>query len=174
MYLAFGLALLLVYLVLAGQYESWSMPFAVMLAVPLSLVGPVLVMTALKSIGFSNSLYVQIGLLLVMALSAKNAILIVEIAREGLERGLSASEAAIEGARTRFRAILMTSFAFILGVAPLVVATGAAANARRAIGMTAFSGMLASTCLAVVFVPAFFVAIQSLGRKPEEPKPAAD
>jgi HAE1 family hydrophobic/amphiphilic exporter-1 len=144
-----------------------------MLAVPLSLVGPVLVISALKGAGFSNSLYVQIGLLLVMALSAKNAILIVEVAREALERGLSPAEAALEGARTRFRAILMTSFAFILGVAPLVVATGAAQNARRAIGMTAFSGMLASSCLAVVFVPAFFVVIQRLSahRKPDAPPP---
>ena len=176
MYLVFGLALLLIYLVLAGQYESWSMPFAVMLAVPLSLAGPVVVLLALKGAGYSNSLYVQIGLLLVMALSAKNAILIVEIAREALERGLSPAEAALEGAHTRFRAILMTSFAFILGVAPLVVATGAAENARRAIGMTAFSGMLASTCLAVVFVPAFFVVVQRLvgRRKPDAQQPPSD
>ena len=176
MYLAFGLALLLVYLVLAGQYESWTMPLAVMLAVPMSLVGPVLVLTALKGVGFSNSLYVQIGLLLVMALSAKNAILIVEMARESLARGASAAEAALDGARARFRAILMTSFAFILGVAPLVVATGASSSARREIGMTAVSGMLASTCLAVLFVPAFFVVIQRLAgrRKPAAAKPGPD
>ena len=159
---------------LAGQYESWTMPLAVMLAVPMSLVGPVLVLTAFKSMGFSNSLYVQIGLLLVMALSAKNAILIVEMAREALERGLPAAEAALEGARSRFRAILMTSFAFILGVAPLVVATGAASSARRSIGMTAFSGMLASTCLAVLFVPAFFVIIQRLEQHFKKTKGSGD
>ena len=157
-YFTFGLAMLLVYLVLAGQYESWYSPVSVMLAVPLSLLGPMLVLTVLK---IDNNLYVQIGLILLIALSAKNAILIVEVARELHGRdGRSVVDAAIEAARARFRPILMTSFAFILGVVPLVLATGAGASARKSIGITVFSGMLASTCLAVLFVPAFFVVTQ--------------
>jgi HAE1 family hydrophobic/amphiphilic exporter-1 len=156
-YLVFGLALLLVYLVLAGQYESWLAPISVLLAAPMSLVGPVLVLAGL---GIGNNLYVQIGLILLIALSAKNAILIVEVARELRAKGTPIVESAVEAARARFRPILMTSFAFILGVAPLVVATGAGASARKSIGITVFSGMIASTCLAVLFVPSFFVIIQ--------------
>jgi len=157
-YWAFGLALLLVYLVLAGQYESWYAPISVILAVPLSLLGPMLVLSALR---IENNLYTQIGIILLIALSAKNAILIVEVALElhGRE-GKPLLESAVEAARARFRPILMTSFAFILGVVPLVLATGAGANARKSIGITVFSGMLASTCLAVLFVPTFFVVIQ--------------
>jgi hydrophobic/amphiphilic exporter-1 (mainly G- bacteria), HAE1 family len=172
MYLAFGLALLLVYFVLAGQYESWLLPLAVILAVPLSLVGPVSVFTALK---IDNNLYVQIGLVLLIALSAKNAILIVEFARDLHLEGQEIVEAARAAARARFRPILMTSFAFILGVAPLVVAEGAGANARKSIGITVFSGMLASTCLAVLFVPAFYVMVQKIQdrRKAKAQKPAA-
>ncbi len=156
-YYTFGLAMLLVYLVLAGQYESWYAPISVILAVPLSLLGPMAVLQGLK---IDNNLYVQIGLILLIALSAKNAILIVEVAIEAHDRGKSVVESAIEAARARFRPILMTSFAFILGVLPLVLATGAGANARKSIGITVFSGMLASTCLAVLFVPAFFVVVQ--------------
>jgi HAE1 family hydrophobic/amphiphilic exporter-1 len=116
------------------------------------------VLTVLK---IDNNLYVQIGLILLIALSAKNAILIVEVARDLHGRdGRSVIDAAIEAARARFRPILMTSFAFILGVVPLVLATGAGASARKSIGITVFSGMLASTCLAVLFVPAFFVVTQ--------------
>jgi hydrophobic/amphiphilic exporter-1 (mainly G- bacteria), HAE1 family len=156
-YYVFGLAMLLVYLVLAGQYESWYAPISVILAVPLSLIGPTLVLEALK---IDNNLYVQIGLILLIALSAKNAILIVEVALELHDAGKSVIESAVEAARARFRPILMTSFAFILGVLPLVLATGAGANARKSIGITVFSGMLASTCLAVLLVPAFFVVVQ--------------
>jgi HAE1 family hydrophobic/amphiphilic exporter-1 len=158
LYYAFGLAMLLVYLVLAGQYESWYAPISVILAVPLSLLGPTSVLTGL---GIDNNLYVQIGLILLIALSAKNAILIVEVARELRVRDKKpVMESAIEAARARFRPIIMTSLAFILGVFPLVVATGAGASARKSIGITVFSGMIASTCLAVLFVPAFFVVIQ--------------
>ncbi|HWW49049.1 MAG TPA: efflux RND transporter permease subunit [Xanthobacteraceae bacterium] len=157
-YLVFGLAMLLVYLVLAGQYESWYAPLSVILAVPLSLIGPTSVLMGLR---IDNNLYVQIGLILLIALSAKNAILIVEVARELRVRdGRPLIESAVEAARARFRPILMTSFAFILGVAPLVFATGAGASARKSIGITVFSGMIASTCLAVLFVPAFFVVVQ--------------
>jgi HAE1 family hydrophobic/amphiphilic exporter-1 len=157
-YLVFGLAMLLVYLVLAGQYESWYAPMSVILAVPLSLLGPMAVLTGLR---IENNLYTQIGLILLIALSAKNAILIVEVALELHVRDKKdLLESAIEAARSRFRPILMTSFAFILGVLPLVLATGAGANARKSIGITVFTGMLASTCLAVLFVPTFFVVIQ--------------
>jgi HAE1 family hydrophobic/amphiphilic exporter-1 len=156
-YPVFALALLLVYLVLAGQYESWYAPIAVVLAVPLSLVGPVSLLGALK---VDNNLYVQIGLVLLIALSAKNAILIVEVARELRREGRAIAEAATEAARARFRPIVMTSFAFILGVAPLVLATGAGASARKSIGITVFTGMIASTCLAVLFVPSLFVVVQ--------------
>jgi HAE1 family hydrophobic/amphiphilic exporter-1 len=161
MYFVFALALLLVYLVLAGQYESWLTPIAVILAVPLSIIGPVAVLTALK---IENNLYVQIGIMLLIALSAKNAILIVEVARERVMQGVGAFDAAIEGARARLRPILMTSFAFIFSVVPLVLATGAGANARKSIGITVFSGMLASTLLAVLFVPSFFVVVQRIAQ----------
>jgi hydrophobic/amphiphilic exporter-1 (mainly G- bacteria), HAE1 family len=157
-YLAFGLALLLVYLVLAGQYESWYAPISVILAVPLSLIGPMAVLTGLR---IENNLYTQIGLILLIALSAKNAILIVEVALElHVRDGKPLVESAVEAARARFRPILMTSFAFILGVVPLVLASGAGASARKSIGITVFSGMIASTCLAVLFVPSFFVVVQ--------------
>ncbi|HEX3573569.1 MAG TPA: efflux RND transporter permease subunit, partial [Rhodopila sp.] len=153
MYLVFALAILLVYLVLAGQYESWLAPVSVILAVPLAVLGPVLALTGL---GVDNNLYTQIGLMLLIALGAKNAILIVEVAREQrVLHGIPILEAAIGAARARLRPILMTSFAFILGVLPLVLATGAGANARKSIGISVSTGMLASTCLAVVFVPCF-------------------
>jgi HAE1 family hydrophobic/amphiphilic exporter-1 len=175
LYLVFGLAMLLVYLVLAGQYESWYAPMSVILAVPMSLLGPVAVLT---SLGIDNNLYTQIGVILLIALSAKNAILIVEVALELHVRDRKPLlESAVEAARARFRPILMTSFAFILGVAPLVLATGAGANARKSIGITVFSGMLASTCLAVLFVPTFFVVVQRFenwlkDRKKKAPEPA--
>jgi hydrophobic/amphiphilic exporter-1 (mainly G- bacteria), HAE1 family len=158
MYFVFAMALLLVYLVLAGQYESWFAPLSVIFSVPLALVGPVAVLEGLR---IDNNLYTQIGLILLIALSAKNAILIVEVAREHRVRdGRPIVDAAVDAARARFRPILMTSFAFILGVAPLVIASGAGASARKSIGVTVFSGMLASTCLAVLFVPALFVVVQ--------------
>jgi HAE1 family hydrophobic/amphiphilic exporter-1 len=166
----FALSILLVYLVLAGQYESWILPLAVLSAVPLALLGPVV---ALTSLGVANNLYTQIGLMLLIALSAKNGILIVEMAREGrVKDGKTILEAAVEAARSRFRPILMTSFAFILGVTPLVLATGAGANARKSLGISVFSGMIASTLLAVVFVPSFFVVLQKLDeRRKKRPAP---
>ena len=165
----FALAILLVYLCLAGQYESWVAPLAVILAVPLALSGPAIALTA---VGLANNIYTQIGLMLLIALGAKNAILIVEVARESrLIEGKEIVEAAIEAARTRFRPILMTSFAFILGVVPLVTATGAGANSRVSLGLCVFSGMIASTCLAVLFVPSFFTVLQRFEeRKKKAPR----
>ena len=157
-YFIFALAILLVYFALAGQYESWITPIAVILAVPLALLGTV---AALLSVGLANNIYVQIGLVLLIALSAKNAILIVEMAREARARGKEIIDAVINASKARFRPILMTSFTFILGVLPLVLASGAGASARRSLGIAVASGMLASTCLAVLFVPAFFVVLQT-------------
>ena len=174
MYFVFAFGLLLVYLFLAGQYESWYAPITVVLAVPLSLIGPVIMISAFVNKGLSNNLYVQIGLVLLIALSAKNAILIVEFARDLRAEGNAIAEAALGAARARFRPILMTSFAFILGVAPLVMAAGAGAAARKSIGITVFSGMIASTCLAVLFVPSFFVLVQRIeeSRTARKSKPA--
>jgi HAE1 family hydrophobic/amphiphilic exporter-1 len=156
-YFIFALAILLVYFVLAGQYESWITPGAVILAVPLALLGTA---GALLALGVANNLYVQIGLVLLIALSAKNAILIVEMARERRAAGKSIVDATVEAARVRFRPILMTSFTFILGVLPLLLASGAGASARKSLGLTVATGMLTSTCLAVLFVPAFYVVLQ--------------
>jgi HAE1 family hydrophobic/amphiphilic exporter-1 len=158
-YFVFGLGVLLVYFVLAGQYESWILPLSVILGVPLALLGTV---SALTILGAANDLYTQIGLVLLIALGSKNAILVVEYARQRRAEGMEIVAAAVEGARLRLRPILMTSFAFILGVFPLVIATGAGAGARRSIGLAVFSGMIASTCLVVVFVPSFYVVMQRM------------
>jgi HAE1 family hydrophobic/amphiphilic exporter-1 len=167
-YLIFGLALLLVYLVLAGQYESWITPAAVILAVPLALLGTV---GAMLAIGFANNIYVQIGLVLLIALSAKNAILIVEMARELRAAGQDLLDATVAASRVRFRPILMTSFTFILGVMPLVFASGPGAYARMSLGIAVATGMLASTCLAVLFVPAFFVVLQRFAERKKDGNP---
>ncbi len=156
-YFIFGLAILLVYFVLAGQYESWITPAAVILAVPLALLGTV---SALLGLGVANNLYVQIGLVLLIALSAKNAILIVEMALEGRAAGRSLVDATVLACQARFRPIVMTSFTFILGVMPLLLARGAGASARKSLGLAVSTGMLASTCLALLFVPAFFVVLR--------------
>ncbi len=161
-YFIFGLGILLVYFVLAGQYGSWITPGAVILAVPLALLGTV---GALLAVGLANNIYVQIGLVLLIALSAKNAILIVEMAREGREAGKSIIDATVDAAQSRFRPILMTSFVFILGVLPLVLASGAGASARKSLGIAVASGMLASTCLAVLFVPSFYVVLQRFAER---------
>jgi HAE1 family hydrophobic/amphiphilic exporter-1 len=170
LYYLFGLSVLLVYLCLAAQYESWILPLAVLSAVPLALLGPVI---ALTSLGVANNLYTQIGLILMIALSAKNGILIVEMAREGrIVHGKSIREAAVEASRSRFRPILMTSFAFGMGVLPLVLATGAGANADISLGLSVLSGIIASTCLAVLFVPSFFTVLQRLDERRRRKAPA--
>jgi HAE1 family hydrophobic/amphiphilic exporter-1 len=155
----FAMAVLLVYLVLAAQYESWFIPWAVILVVPLGVMGAI---GAVSVRGMDNNVYTQIGIVLIIALASKNSILIVEFARELRARGHSIREAAAEAARMRFRPILMTSFAFILGVVPLMVAHGAGAAGQQALGTAVFGGMLASTILAVFFVPAFYVVMQGI------------
>jgi HAE1 family hydrophobic/amphiphilic exporter-1 len=166
-FMIFGLAVLLVYLVLCAQYESWLNPAAVILVVPLALLGAA-VAVAVRHM--DNNVYTQIGIVLLIALASKNAILIVEFARELRAQGQDIAEAAISAARMRFRPILMTSFAFILGVYPLVSATGAGAASRRALGTAVFGGMIASTFLAVLFVPVFYVTCQRLSELLARPK----
>ena len=165
---AFAFGLLMVFLVLAAQYESWTVPFAVILAVPFGVFGA---MTAVWLSGQANDIYFQIGLVTLIGLSAKNAILIVEFANKRVESGMAPLEAAIEAAKLRFRPIIMTSMAFILGVVPLVFAGGAGAASRHSIGTGVFGGMLAATFLAVFFVPLFFVLVTKIshrlrGRRP--------
>jgi HAE1 family hydrophobic/amphiphilic exporter-1/multidrug efflux pump len=157
--LAFAFGLLIVFLVRAAQYESWAGPIAVILAVPFGVFGA---LAAVWISGQANDIYFQIGLVTLIGLSAKNAILIVEFAKRRYEHGMSAVDAAIEAARLRFRPIIMTSMAFIGGVVPLVMATGAGAASRHSIGIGVFGGMLAATFLAIFFVPLFFVLIEKL------------
>jgi hydrophobic/amphiphilic exporter-1 (mainly G- bacteria), HAE1 family len=164
-YAIYALAITLVYLVLAAQYESWTSPVAVILAVPMALVG---ILLAQMARGYDNNLYSQVGLVLMIALASKNAILIVEFARDmRYQQGLSIAEAAVEATRRRFRPIIMTSFAFIMGVLPLLYANGAGAASQRAIGTVVFGGMLSSTLLAIPFVPVFFVIMQGLSERYE-------
>ncbi len=159
---AFAFGLLMVFLVLAAQYESWKVPFAVILAVPFGVFGA---LSAVWVRGMTNDIYFQIGLVTLIGLSAKNAILIVEFANKRHEQGMPAADAAIEAARLRFRPIIMTSMAFVMGVVPLVVATGAGAASRQSIGTGVFGGMLAATFLAIFFVPLFFVLVRKLDRR---------
>jgi HAE1 family hydrophobic/amphiphilic exporter-1 len=163
-YFIFALSITLVFLVLAGQYESWTSPAAVVITVPMALVGVIL---ALIVRGFATDLYTQIGLVLMIALAAKNAILIVEFARDLKAEGMKTREAAVEATRRRFRPILMTSIAFILSVVPLMIATGAGAASQQALGTVVFGGMLASTLLAIPFVPVFFIEMEGITERRE-------
>ncbi|UPY38476.1 efflux RND transporter permease subunit [Sediminicoccus sp. KRV36] len=157
----YAISLIVVFLCLAALYESWSIPTAVMLAVPLGVLGAV-VASLMK--GMANDVYFQVGLLATIGLTAKNAILIVEFAREGFDRGLSLMEAATEAARQRLRPIIMTSLAFTLGVVPLAISSGAGSGAQNAIGVGVIGGVVAGTVLAVLFVPLFFVLVLRLFR----------
>jgi multidrug efflux pump len=171
--LLYAISLVVVFLCLAALYESWSVPFSVLLVIPLGLVGAAL---AVAARGLSNDVYFQVGLLTTMGLSAKNAILIVEFAEAAEKQGLRPYEAALEAARLRLRPILMTSLAFIFGVLPLAIATGAGAQSRIAIGTAVIGGMLTATALAIFFVPMFFLLVRRLfrGRShgPEQPPEA--
>ena len=158
----FGLGLLLVYLTLAAQYESLALPFIILLSVPLAIMGALL---AQWGRGLINDVYCQIGLVMLIGLSAKNGILVVEFAEQLRARGMSIVEAAVEAARIRLRPILMTSLATILGVVPLVVASGAGQEARHSVGTTVVGGMIASTFLNLAFIPVLYVVVRSLGRK---------
>ncbi len=155
----FGIGLLMVFLVLAAQFESWAVPFAVILAVPFGIFGA---LTAVWMRGFENDIYFQIGLVTLIGLAAKNAILIVEFANRRYEAGRPLIEAVVEAARLRFRPIIMTSMAFIFGMVPLVIATGAGASSRQSIGTGVMGGMFAATFLAIFFVPLFYVMIRRL------------
>jgi len=155
----FGLSVVLVYLVLAAQYESFVLPFIILLGVPLAVFGA---LSAQLIRGFSNDVFCQVGLVLLIGLAAKNSILIVEFAEQLRERGLSIVDAAVESARIRLRPILMTSLAFILGVLPLALASGAGAGARNSVGTAVAGGMVASTFLSVIFIPVLYVVIRTL------------
>jgi HAE1 family hydrophobic/amphiphilic exporter-1 len=161
----FGFSLLVVFLLLAAQYESWTLPFGVLLGTPIAVFGAV---SALWLRRFDLDVFSQIGLIMVIGLAAKNAILIVEFSKDEYERGTSLFEAALAGARLRLRPILMTAFAFIFGVLPLVISQGAGARSRQILGTTVIGGMLAATLIAIFIIPVTFYVSERLGRKPEK------
>jgi HAE1 family hydrophobic/amphiphilic exporter-1 len=158
----FVLAIVFVFLLLAAMYESWRLPWAVLLGSPLVALGSFF---GVWLMGYDNNVYVQIGNIMLIGLAAKNAILIVEFAKAKHEEGMSLEEAALESARLRFRPILMTAFAFILGVVPLMIASGAGAGAQNVMGTAVFWGMLIATFLGVFLIPGNFAFVEGLGRK---------
>jgi multidrug efflux pump len=168
--LVFGAAALFVFLVLAAQYESWKLPLAVVMIVPMCLLAAV---SGLLMRDMAVDVLAQIGFVVLVGLAAKNAILIVEFARQTEQEGATPAEAAVTAARTRLRPILMTSFAFILGVAPLVVATGAGSEMRQSLGTTVFAGMLGVTAFGLLFTPAFYTVVRKLRRKQKQSVEAA-
>jgi hydrophobic/amphiphilic exporter-1 (mainly G- bacteria), HAE1 family len=162
----FGLSLLFVFLILAAQYESWSLPFSVLLGTPIAVFGA---LGALWLAGMENDVYAQIGLIMLIGLAAKDAILIVEFAKVEFEKGRPIVEAALTAARIRFRPILMTAFAFILGVAPLVVSSGSGAASRHILGTTVIGGMIAASFIAIFLIPVTFYVIETLAHRGEKP-----
>jgi multidrug efflux pump len=166
----YAISLLVVFLCLAALYESWSIPFAVMLVVPLGIIGALL---AALTRSLPNDVYFQVGLLTTIGLACKNAILIAEFAKAGFEQGMGLVEATVHAARQRLRPILMTSFAFILGVLPLVRANGAGSGSQNAIGTGVMGGMISATFLAIFLVPVFFVAVLKLFKTKPTPSPEA-
>jgi HAE1 family hydrophobic/amphiphilic exporter-1/multidrug efflux pump len=169
--IAFSFALVMVFLILSANYERWSLPAAVLLSVPFALLGALL---AVLFRGMSNDVYFQIGLVTLIGLAAKNAILIVEFAAQNAAQGMPAFDAAITAARQRFRPIVMTSLAFVLGVLPLAVATGAGGAARRSMGTGVEGGMLAATFVATLFVPLFFILLTERRAKTRARRPAQE
>jgi HAE1 family hydrophobic/amphiphilic exporter-1 len=165
----FIMAIVCVFLLLAALYESWRLPWAVLLGSPLVALGAFF---GVWLMGFDNNVYVQIGLVMLIGLAAKNAILIVEFAKAKHEEGASLEQAALESARLRFRPILMTAFAFILGVVPLMLASGAGAGAQNVMGTGVFWGMLVATALGVFIIPGNYTFIEGLGRRRKATKPA--
>ncbi|WP_417698140.1 efflux RND transporter permease subunit [Psychromonas sp.] len=163
----YAISILMVFLCLAALYESWSIPLAIILVVPLGVLGA---LTAILLRGFENDVYFQVGLLTTVGLTAKNAILIVEFAKEQYDRGVDLVSATVHACEMRLRPIIMTSLAFVLGVLPLVVSTGAGANARNALGTSVMGGMIAATCLVMYFAPLFFVMIVKLFKTKPKPK----
>ena len=155
----FGLGLLFVYLTLSAQYESFVLPFIILLSVPMALLGA---LTAQSLRGLLNDVYCQIGMVMLIGLASKNGILIVEFAEQLRAKGLSVTDAAIQAAKIRLRPILMTSFAFILGVLPLVFATGAGSASRNSVGTAVFGGMIVSTILNLFFIPVLYVIVRSM------------
>jgi HAE1 family hydrophobic/amphiphilic exporter-1 len=170
--IVFVMALVFVFLILSAQYESWSLPLSVMLGTPIAVFGAILGLwvARLFSESYVNNVFAQIGLVMLIGMAAKNAILIVEFASQEMQKGKEVVQAAMDAAKSRFRPILMTAFSFILGVVPLLIASGAGAEARKVMGMTVFSGMLAATIIGVLVVPAMFVFVESYisKRKPAE------
>ena len=168
----FGFSLLVVFLILAALYESWSLPFSVLLSTPIAVFGAFVVLWLRRMLiccreASENDVFTQIGLVMLIGLTAKNAILIVEFAKDEFEGGKPLADAALAAAKVRLRPILMTSFAFILGVVPLVLATGSGAHGRVLLGLAVFGGMLASTVIAIFLIPVSFYVVESLahGRK---------
>jgi multidrug efflux pump subunit AcrB len=165
----FAMCFVFVYLLLCAQYESWLLPLPILLAMPFGIFGAF----GLQWVrGLQNNIFAQIGIIMLIGLVAKNAILIVEFARQKFESGMDLFEATVAGAKLRFRPILMTSFAFILGVVPLVIAAGAGANSRHALGTSVFGGMLVATCCGVLVVPTLYVIFEKLEQKIFKKKPA--
>jgi HAE1 family hydrophobic/amphiphilic exporter-1 len=165
----FGFSLVCVFLILAAQYESWSLPFSVLLCTPIAVFGAFMGLFVGR---FENNVYAQIGLVMLIGLSAKNAILIVEFAKMNYEQGKPLIEATLEGAKLRLRPILMTSFAFILGCVPLAKASGAGALSRQVMGFVVIFGMSAASLIAIFLIPVTFYLVEKLGGKKHEPKPA--
>ena len=152
--LAVSMAIVMVFLILAAQFETWALPLAVILAIPFAILGALL---AILPLNMNNDIYFQIGMVTLIALTAKNAILLVEFANQQMQQGVDIHQAAIQSARLRFRPIVMTSLTFILGVVPLVIASGAGSAARQSMGTGVFGGMIIATCVATIFVPLFFL-----------------